>query len=118
MGVPPMLPQMGGMPGSTSADYARGRAYLEALAGITGGKVFRPESTPGGLTAAFEDIAEELRNQYSIGYYPQTEGEKGERKQIKVRVNRPNVAVRARDSYVVGANDTPSVSSGKTQKFR
>ena len=118
MSVPPMLPQMGGMQGMSSADYARGRAYLEALAGVTGGKVFRPESTPGGLTAAFEGIAEELRNQYSIGYYPQTESEKGERKQIKVRVNRPNVAVRARDSYVVGANETTPAASGKTQKFK
>lgn len=113
MGVPPTVPQVGGMQGMSSADYARGRAYLDALAGVTGGKVFRPDSTPGGLTAAFEGIAEELRNQYSIGYYPQTEGEQGERKQIKVRVNRPNVAVRARDSYVVGANET--APAGKTQ---
>ncbi len=118
MGVPPILPQMGNSQGMSSADYARGRAYLEALASITGGKVFRPESTPGGLTAAFEGIAEELRNQYSIGYYPQIEGVKGQRRQIKVRVNRPNVAVRARDSYIVGANETAPAAPGKTQKFR
>jgi Ca-activated chloride channel homolog len=107
MSTPPTLglPQ-GSMQGGSSADYARGRAYLEGLAGATGGRVFRPESTPGGLTAAFEGIAEELRRQYNIGYYPQAVGENGQRKQIKVRVNRPNVAVRARDSYIVGATDT------------
>ncbi|HEY0427061.1 MAG TPA: VWA domain-containing protein [Pyrinomonadaceae bacterium] len=105
MSTPPTigLPTTGGMQGSSSADYARGRAYLEGLANTTGGRVFRPESTPGGLTAAFEGIAEELRSQYSIGYYPQIVGESGQRKQIKVRVNRPSVAVRARDSYIVGA---------------
>lgn len=106
MSTPPTigLPTLGGGgQGASSADYTRGRAYLEGLAGATGGRVFRPESTPGGLTAAFEGIAEELRSQYSIGYYPQIVGESGQRKQIKVRVNRQNVAVRARDSYIVGA---------------
>lgn len=111
MSTPPTLglPQ-GGMNsrGTSSADYTRGRAYLEALAAATGGRMFRPESTPGGLTAAFEGIAGELHRQYSIGYYPSEAGQPGQRKQIKVRVNRPNVAVRARDSYIVGADKTPS----------
>ncbi len=90
--------------GTRPQDYALGRQYLNDLATVTGGRVFRPEATPGGLTAAFEGIAEELRRQYNIGYYPQEEGKSGERKQIKVRVNRPNLIVRARDSYIVGAN--------------
>jgi hypothetical protein len=38
--------------------------------------MFRPESTPGGLTAAFEGIAEELRRQYNIGYYPQAKAKR------------------------------------------
>ncbi len=88
--------------GSSSAEYTRGRAYLTALAAATGGRVFRPESTPGGLTAAFEGIAEELRRQYNVGYYPKEEGEAGQRKQIRVRVNRPKLVIRSRDSYIVG----------------
>lgn len=94
-------------PGTSSEDYALGRRYLEDLASVTGGRVFRPESTPGGLTAAFEGIAEELRRQYSIGYVPKDEGKPGQRKQIRVRVDRPNLVLRARDSYIVGAN-TPN----------
>ena len=90
--------------GARSEDYVRGRQYLDDLALLTGGRVFRPESTPGGLSAAFEGIAEELRRQYNIGYYPAEIGTVGERKQIKVRVNRPNLVIRARDSYIVGAN--------------
>lgn len=102
LGLPPL--GSGGMRarGTSPEEYARGRSYLEYLATVTGGRVFRPESTPGGLTAAFEGIAEELRRQYNIGYYPQEAGRKGQRKQIKVRVQRPNVVVRSRDSYIVG----------------
>ena len=84
----------------SSEDYALGKRYLEDLAAYTGGRVFHPES--GGLNAAFEGIAEELRSQYSIGFIPKDEGKSGQRKALKVRVNMPDVAVRARDSYVVG----------------
>ena len=98
----------GGMSGRgvTAEEYAVGKKYLEDLAASTGGRVFRPESTPGGLTAAFEGIAEELRRQYNIGYYPQETGKAGERKQIRVRVDRPNLVIRARDSYIVGGEAT------------
>lgn len=91
------------MSGVSAAEYALGKRYLEELAEVTGGRVFRPEATPGGLTKAFEGIAEELRRQYNIGYIPADEGKRGQRKQIKVRVNRPNLIVRARDSYIVGS---------------
>lgn len=88
--------------GTTAEEYAIGRKYLEELASYTGGRVFRPESTPGGLARAFEGIAEELRRQYNIGYVPKKDGTPGQRKQIKVRVDRPNLVVRARDTYIVG----------------
>ena len=120
MSTPPTLgiPPMGGgrATGTSSAEYTRGRIYLTELAAATGGRVFRPDSTPGGLNAAFEGIAEELRRQYNIGYYPQTEGEAGQRKQIKVRVNRPKLVIRSRDSYIVGANENPA--SASTQKSK
>lgn len=100
---------LGGRPpaGTTSEEYAVGRKYLEELADYTGGRVFRPESTPGGLTAAFEGIAEELRRQYQIGYVPAEDGKIGQRKQIKVRVDRPNLVIRSRDSYIVGQEAVP-----------
>lgn len=103
LGVPEDDDPMTNARGTTSAEYALGKKYLEDLAAATGGRVFRPEATPGGLVAAFEGIAEELRRQYNIGYYPQAESQAGQRKQIKVRVNRPNLVVRSRDSYIAGA---------------
>ncbi len=103
--------------GTSAADYQRGRQYLNDLAAYTGGRVFRPEATPGGLTAAFEGIAEELRRQYSIGYIPTDEGKPGQRKDIKVRVARPNVVVRARDSYIVGTTRSATITADtKPQK--
>lgn len=89
--------------GLSAAEYAVGRKYVQELADYTGGRLFRPEATPGGLERAFEGIAEELRRQYSVGYVPKDDGKPGQRKQIKVRVQRPNLVVRSRDSYIVGS---------------
>jgi VWFA-related protein len=111
-----MIPSVNnsGVRGASSEDYALGRHYLDDLAAYTGGRVFRPESTPGGLTAAFEGIAEELRRQYNIGYIQADQGKPGQRKQIKVRVSRSNLVVRNRDSYIVGA--TAKSGAAPTQK--
>jgi hypothetical protein len=100
--------------GSSSADYALGKKYLDDLASYTGGRMYRPESTPGGLTAAFEGIAQELRSQYSIGFIPKDEGKAGERKSIKVRINRPGLAIRSRDSYIVG--EQPKTTTAESPK--
>ncbi|MGC2235174.1 MAG: VWA domain-containing protein [Pyrinomonadaceae bacterium] len=99
--------------GTTRSEYAVGKKYIDDLAAVTGGRVFPAESTPGGLTGAFEGIAEELRRQYNIGYYPQEAGQIGQRKQIKVRVNRPNLVIRARDSYIVAGNTNQPTTSTK-----
>lgn len=96
------IPIGGTAPGTSSAEYAVGKQYLEDLASYTGGRVFRPEATPGGLKRAFEGIAEELRRQYNIGYIPEEDGIPGQRKIIKVRVNQSGLIVRSRDSYIVG----------------
>jgi VWFA-related protein len=102
--------------GASPEEYAVGKKYLDDLADATGGRVFSPDATPGGLTAAFEGIAEELRRQYNIGYVPSSEGTVGQRKQIKVRVGRPNLVVRSRDSYVVGAGTSPSPPVPQAEK--
>ena len=101
---------------STPEEYAVGKKYLDELAAYTGGRVFRPEGTPGGLTTAFEGIAEELRRQYNLGYIPAEDGTPGQRKQIKVRVDRPNLVIRARDSYIVGARKESPRPAAATQR--
>jgi VWFA-related protein len=92
----------GGVAGSSRAEYETGRRYLEELARNSGGRNFEANND---LSVAFTGIAEELRRQYSIGYYPEAVGQKGERKQIRVRVKRPSLVVRAKNSYIVGDNE-------------
>ena len=96
---PPIDPGNGGY--GSSNEYETGQRYLDTLALNSGGRKFEADSTYN-LEAAFSGIAEELRRQYSLGYYPEKVGEPGERKQIRVRVMRPNLVVRAKNSYIVG----------------
>jgi Ca-activated chloride channel family protein len=86
--------------GCTREEYERGEAYLRDLAQKTGTRV--EEAGDGSnLSQAFSVIAEELRRQYSIGYYPKSQSQAGQRRRINVRVTQPNMAVRARDSYIM-----------------
>lgn len=87
--------------GQNPTEYAKGKQYLQMLAQNSGGRAFDAQSMYN-LDAAFSGIAEELRRQYSLGYYPETVGKIGDRKQIKIRVMRPTVVVRAKNSYIVG----------------
>ena len=100
----------GGGRGSSPGDVAQGEQYLEDLAAKTGGHKYNADTT-ANLQTAFYNIAEELRREYSLGYYPNESGSAGQRKQIKVRVDRPSLVVRARDSYVVAANKTPATTT-------
>ena len=90
--------------GASNAEYAKGRQYLEGLAQNSGGREFEAQSMYN-IEAAFSGIAEELRQQYSLGYYPEKVGKMGDRKQIKIRVMRPEVVVRAKNSYIVGQSN-------------
>jgi Ca-activated chloride channel family protein len=71
------------------------------LATLTGGRSFHPRDAEQ-LDTAMRTIANELRHQYMLGYSPSKPIAAGanEWRAITVRVNRPNVTVRARDGYV------------------
>jgi VWFA-related protein len=97
----------GGNSGSSRSEYETGKRYLETLAQNSGGRKFEADSLRN-LDEAFSGIAEELRRQYSLGYYPENVGKPGERKQIRVRVMRPELVVRAKNSYIVGQANNAS----------
>ncbi|HJX91695.1 MAG TPA: VWA domain-containing protein [Pyrinomonadaceae bacterium] len=104
----------GGYPrGTGRSDYELADQYLREIANNTGGRQYHADSLQN-MSLAFANVAEELRRQYSIGYYPKRPGQPGERRQIKVRANEPNLAVRSRDSYVVNSPGT-SVANGNRQ---
>jgi len=95
------VPMNGGasLPGATKPDYDRADHYLHSLADKTGGRLYQANDTKQ-LADAFARISEELRRQYTLGYYPKnSSGGDGDRRQIRGKVNQPNVAVKARDSY-------------------
>jgi Ca-activated chloride channel homolog len=93
----------GGGAGTSRGDYERADRYLRELAEKTGARQYQADDSTN-LSYAFRNIAEELRRQYSIGYYPINPPQAGQRRQVRVRVNQPNLAVRSRDSYVFGTD--------------
>jgi VWFA-related protein len=99
----------GGGNGSSRADYDRGERYLRELARLTGGRLYEARKDLSYLRAAFSFIAEELRRQYSLGYYPRQSAQAGQRRRVRVRVNRPELSVRSRDSYIF--NPAPQTST-------
>lgn len=84
--------------GTTREDYQKADEYLSELATRTGGEVFKANDI-GNISLAFTKVAAELREYYSIGFYPKEESKNGKRHKLKVKVDRENAAVKARDSY-------------------
>ncbi|MBO0724620.1 MAG: VWA domain-containing protein [Blastocatellia bacterium] len=78
--------------------YRTADQYLQDMATRSGGKLYRAD-TLGSLPDAFANIAAELRNQYSLGYYPANQARDGKYRKIQVKVSRKNVVVRARPGY-------------------
>jgi VWFA-related protein len=100
--------------GTSRSDYETANRYLQEMAEKTGARTYQADSMQN-LAYAFSNIAEELRRQYSLGYYPKNPAQAGQRRQIRVRVNQPNLAVKTRDSYVFNPSNTaPPDTAQKT----
>jgi Ca-activated chloride channel family protein len=84
-----------------------GQSILDELAGVSGGKAFYPRG-PAEMDDIFEQIALELRHQYSIGYRPANFANDGKWHKIKVKVNPPRglprLFVRSKEGYYATAN--------------
>lgn len=115
----PNFPQAPSFPANTSRGSRSGainRALdsvnmnvLNQVADSSGGRAFLvAETFVGGSTTqmdkALTQIADELRSQYTLGYYPSAEGD-GLFHSIRVSVSKPEVSVRNRRGYRAG--DSP-----------
>ncbi len=102
------LPSVGtpGGAGTSEEDYRKAQEYLDQLAMRTGGQIYVANDT-GNLAGAFSKIASELREFYSLGYYPRDDAKRRKVRMLKVRVDKKGFVVRARDKYVV-ADETAS----------
>ncbi len=79
-----------------ATDEARGR--MSRLAETTGGRIFRAQSI-SDLDSVYEDVAEELRSVYTLGYYPSNQDFDGEWRRILVAADRDGARVRTRPGY-------------------
>jgi len=85
--------------------YGEADSYLQTITSRTGGKVYLADNF-GDTRAAFAAIADELRNQYLIGYYPTSGRHDGKYHRIKVELARKGLQVRARPGYRVAQEST------------
>ncbi|HVE60014.1 MAG TPA: VWA domain-containing protein [Pyrinomonadaceae bacterium] len=67
---------------------------LQIMAEDTGGKFYEKDSTK--LKEAFQSIAEDLKNQYLLGFYPRNTETASLRSRIRVTVDRTDLVVRTK----------------------
>ena len=75
-----------------------GEGVLNKLSSETGGRVIRANN-PRNTSEAFEEIANELRTQYLLGYTSSNKNNNGAFRRIKVHVTQGNYTVQARRGY-------------------
>src|ERR1700681_834321 len=80
-------PRFGGNPG-----------VAHKLAEETGGRMISVRSEKK-LAEAFDEISEELRSQYTLGYYPSNSAQDGKFRKIKVETTEHDLKVLARKGY-------------------
>jgi Ca-activated chloride channel homolog len=97
-------------PGTSRREYEMASKYLADLAERTGGKVEKA-TTLYDIGSAFSKIAQGLRQQYSIGYYPPDIEKQGTRK-IKVKVTRGDVVVKSRETFTIGESKKKAKGRG------
>lgn len=76
----------------------QGSSALERLAKETGGRAFFPSKLEE-LQKAFDEIAAELRSQYSLGYTSTNRKRDGRFRKIKIKVKPKDLRVKARRGY-------------------
>jgi Ca-activated chloride channel family protein len=85
-------------PGGSHPEYTAGKEYLMDLARLSGG-LFVDASKAENIGSAFRKIAEELWNQYSIGYYPKNLKHDKKFREVTIKINRPGLTVRSKPGY-------------------
>jgi len=71
--------------------------FLQQVADSTSGRLFQEKIAD--LPKVFRQIADELKRQYLVGFYPPEDTAAGMVHKIKVQVARPNSVIRAKTTY-------------------
>ena len=100
IGGPGMGRHGGGQRRYPQEDRLDGKKVLERISQETGGRLFEV-SKKEPIDKIFDSIAEDLRNQYSIGYTPPADDGSGYHK-IHLAAKQKDLIVQARDGYYAG----------------
>jgi len=91
------------LPGMSKESYELGKLYLNDLVYLSGGRASDANSLLQNKTTIAATIAEELHQQYYVTFAPVGSAFIGQRKHLKVRLERPGLVLLARGSYIVGS---------------
>jgi len=86
---------------------------LPLYAGATGGQL-DAENRTNGIEKSFAKIAEEVRTQYTVGYYTHEPLLDGKFRQVEVKIMRPNLTVISKNGYYPSAQDANSAPQSVT----
>jgi len=81
-------------------DYGSDCKFLSEIADATGGRSYEFESQ-SALAQALKKTLDELRSQYTLAYYPSSQGNRAGFHKIKVVVKKPDLTARTREGYLV-----------------
>jgi Ca-activated chloride channel family protein len=84
-------------------DFKEAEFVLRQLSQETGGRVFYPGAV-SELPKMYDQIAQELASQYSIGYTSRNQLRNGAWRRISVRMLRPGLIARTRQGYYAGGS--------------
>lgn len=82
----------------SQGSFYGGDSALQKLSADTGGRVIRVDKKHD-MSQAFQQIADELRTQYLLGYTPADKRHDGAFRRIQVKVDQPGLKVQARRGY-------------------
>lgn len=83
--------------------FGGGAGVAHKMTTETGGRVIEVRNEKD-LQKAFDQISEELRSQYTLGYYPTNPARDGKFRRIRVETTRPDTKVLARQGYYAPRN--------------
>jgi len=85
-------------PSTGTRGFKEAEFVLRQFAKETGGRSFFPNHV-SDLTGVYEQIAEELSSQYTIGYTSRNPRKDGGWRRLVVKINRPNAMARTKQGY-------------------
>jgi VWFA-related protein len=88
------------------ATFGGGKGEMKKIAEDTGGRVVDVGDNPKKLKEAFDQISNELRSQYYIGYTPTNQKRDGTYRRVEVKPTNKDLKIQARKGYYApGKND-------------